>query len=102
MLFEDRFEANRLPSNSASVPLDSVNLWCYCGFESGRRTGQRNDRPERRLRPQGPRSRHQIRRIPRDILSPAYGTSLKSQNRAWPIRSFPKTRWLAPISKIGG
>ena len=64
MLFEDRFEANRLPPNSASVPLDSVNLWCYCGLESGRRRGQRNDRPERRLRPQGPRSRHQIRRTP--------------------------------------
>src|SRR5260370_7813636 len=104
MLFEDRFEAGRLLASQLGItsPLDSVNLGGYCDPESGRRTGQWNDRPERPLRPQGPRSRHQIRRTPTTSSLPPAGTSLKFEGRAWVIRAFPKTRCLAQFSNIGG
>src|SRR5260370_13372852 len=102
MLFEDRFEAGRLLASQLGItsPLDSVNLGGYCDPESGRRTGQWNDRPERPLRPQGPRSRHQIRRTPTTSSLPPAGTNLKSQGRAWAIRAFPRTRWLAQFPRL--
>ena len=60
-------------ASCSSPPLESANLWCSCDGKSGRRIGRWNDRPERLLRSQGPRSRHQIRRTPTNILAPTCG-----------------------------
>ena len=36
---------------------------------------------------------------PHDILSPAFRDKPEISKLSWPIRTFPKTRWLAQISK---
>src|SRR5947208_12914287 len=55
------------------LPLIQQTAGVNVGGESGRRIGRWNDRPERLLRSQGPRSRHQIRRTPTNILAPTCG-----------------------------
>ncbi len=43
---------------------------------------------------------NQIRRTPTTSSLPPAGTSLKSEGRAWVIRAFPKTRWLAQFPRL--